>query len=500
MKNTNRTMLFAVLSLLALLLVSCGANDPKAPGNADGGDNADNGQMAQDDAGVLETTEKIAYDVPEMDCGGYNFTAVDRGGWYYWNTVDVYAEAENGEPINDAVYRRNRFLEDKFNINIMEITKEDVFAYAQKIIQAGSDDFDVMFPTMYNAAAFVQKGHILDLLQVPYLDFGKPWWDKVINDSISIGHKLYGAAGNITIMTNDATWCVMFNKDLYRDYGFEDPYQQAGSGKWTLDVFHENCRAITKDLDGDGKFTPADQWGAVNQHECAYALFASSGQKVVDKNADDLPTLALNNDRSVAVLTRVIAYLSDPSAQIKADDYYGKYENVWDEVNIKTFNESRALYYISPIESVKFMRNMEANFGILPLPKFNEAQDTYYSAFQYGNATVMSVPVTASDLERTGAILEAWAAESVDTLTRAYYEINLKGKYSRDDESSEMLDLIFSTRVIDLGLFFNWAGILDFFTVPSQKKQLDFASAYEKAEPKWIKAIEKTLDAIAENN
>jgi hypothetical protein len=490
----NKLKLFSAFFIIFLFLLSCNAEKPAVS------DGAAESQNASDDVEIAETTEKITYDVPEMDLGGYTFTAVDRGGWYYWNTADVYAEAENGEPINDAVYRRNRFLEDKFNIDIAEITKEDVLTYAQKIIQSGSDDFDVLFPTMINAATFIQKGQILNLLQVPYLDFTKPWWDKTINDSVSIGHKLYGAAGNITTMTNDATWCIMFNKDLYRDYGLEDPYKQVTDGKWTLDVFHENCIAVTKDLDGDGKLTPADQWGAVNQHECAYCLFAASGQKVIEKDADDLPRLALNNDRSVAVLTKVVEYLADETAQIKADDYYGKYDNVWDEINIKTFNESRALHYISPIESVKFMRNMEANFGILPLPKYDGTQSEYYSAFQYGNATVMCIPITASNLERSGAVLEAWAAESVETLTRAYYEINLKGKYSRDDESSEMLDLIFSTRVIDQGLFFNWAGILDFFTTPSQKKKLEFASAYEKAEPKWTTAIEKTLAAIDENN
>jgi hypothetical protein len=435
-----------------------------------------------------------------MDCGGHTFSVVDRGGWVYWNTVDVYAEAETGEPINDAVYRRNRIIEEKFNISIAEIQLEDVLSYVQKIIQSGSDDFDAFYPTMNNAATLIQKGLIANLYDVPHLRFDKPWWDKVANDSMTISKKLYGAAGNITTMTNDATWCIMFNKDLNRDYGLEDPYKQVKEGKWTLDALHSNCREVTKDLNGDGILTPEDQWGAVNQHECAYCLFAASGQKVVEKTADDLPAIALDSDKSVSVLTKVIEFLSDEYAQVKADDYNGKYTNVWDEVNIKSFNESRALYYISPIESVKFMRNMEANFGILPLPKYEEGQENYYNAFQYGNATVMCVPISASDLERTGAILEAWAAESVDTLTKAYYEINLKGKYSRDDESQEMLDLIFSTRVIDQGIFFNWSGMLDFFVGFSQKKTMDFASQYEKMEPKWITAMEKTLQAIEENN
>ena len=496
------SLVLVLLMILPVSLISCNANkSPSTPEGADnnGGDIAQN-QNAQDSPENIEPVAKITYDVPEMDCEGYNFKVVDRGGWYYWTTVDMYAEADNGEPINDAVFKRNILLEEKFNISISEIQKEDVLVYVQKIIQSGSDDFDVLYPTMYNTSTLVQKGLLLNLYDVPHLDFDKPWWDKTVNDSMTIGNKLYTAAGNISVTINDATWCVMFNKDLCRDYNLDDPYLQVKDGKWTLDVLHANCRAVTKDLDGDGVLGPTDQWGAVNQHECAYCLFAGSGQKVIEKDKDDLPKLALNDSRSVDVLTRVIEFLSDATAQIKADDYYGKYDNVWDAINIQSFNDSRALYYISPIESVKFMRNMEANFGILPLPKYNEAQDKYYNALQYGNATGMSIPITASNLVRTGAILEAWAAESVETLTRAYYDINLTGKYTRDDESSDMLDVIFSTRVIDQGLLFNWAGMLDFFTVPSQKKKLDFASLYEKSEPKWIKAIEKTLEAIEENN
>ena len=42
-------------------------------------------------------------------------------------------------------------------------------------------------------------------------------------------------------------------------------------------------------------------------------------------------------------------------------------------------------------------------------------------------------------------------AESYKTVIPAYYEVALKGKYSRDAESAEMLDLIFESRVIDIG-------------------------------------------------
>ena len=61
----------------------------------------------------------------------------------------------------------------------------------------------------------------------------------------------------------------------------------------------------------------------------------------------------------------------------------------------------------------------------------------------------MSVPKTNSDLERTGIILEALARESSDTVIPAYYDVTLKNKLLRDDDSVKMLDIIFGNRKLD---------------------------------------------------
>ena len=51
----------------------------------------------------------------------------------------------------------------------------------------------------------------------------------------------------------------------------------------------------------------------------------------------------------------------------------------------------------------------------------------------------------------TGYLLEILNYRSYHDVLPAYYDVCLKTKYSRDEESSEMLDLIFSSRVIDIG-------------------------------------------------
>jgi hypothetical protein len=48
-------------------------------------------------------------------------------------------------------------------------------------------------------------------------------------------------------------------------------------------------------------------------------------------------------------------------------------------------------------------------------------------------------------------------------VTPAYYEVALKSRAAKDDGSEEMLDLIFSNVVYDLGIMYNFGGI-DFFS------------------------------------
>jgi len=492
----RKIFIFVLSAAVLAFAAACGGTG--GGGTADGEKPDAPGQAAENGGAPDAPEVKITHDVPDIDFGGYAFTVLCREGYYgvYWMSVDMYAEAENGEPINDAVFRRNRQLEEKFNIKIEEVRKEtDLLSFAQRSIMAGDDNFDVLYPFMQNAGAMIQRGQLVNLYNMPYLSFGKPWWNKVTNDSMTIDNKLYCAVGDIAVMTNDATWAIFFNKELVKNLGLGDHYQWVKDGKWTLDVLHENSKSVTRDLNGDGALTLEDLWGAVNQHETAYAFFAASGQTIMEKDKNDLPVLALNSDRTVSVLTKVVDFMSDGVAQAKAEDHASKYDEIW-AVIMNTFREDRALYAIWPLRAVPDMRTMESDFGLLPLPKYDEAQQNYYSVMQYTNATTMCIPVSAGNLERTGAVLEAWAAESVDTLTKAYYEISLKGKHSRDDESSEMLDLILSTRVVELGLFFNWAGMQDFFLGFSLRNTMDFASQYEKAENRWQAAIEKTIEEI----
>jgi hypothetical protein len=158
--------------------------------------------------------------------------------------------------------------------------------------------------------------------------------------------------------------------------------------------------------------------------------------------------------------------------------------------------ENRALFSWIRMRIVERLRGMETDFGIIPCPKLDKAQENYITQNNPHTGVGLSIPVTVSDLERTGMILEDISAESKYTLQPAYYEINLLGKYARDDDSAEMLDIIFSNTAHDIGNVYNFGGFAgDAFWNYGRKLSIDWASAFEKAEQKMLKDIEKTIAA-----
>jgi hypothetical protein len=163
------------------------------------------------------------------------------------------------------------------------------------------------------------------------------------------------------------------------------------------------------------------------------------------------------------------------------------------------FQENRSLFLLAQITFIHRTRTMESDFGILPSPKLDETQATYYTSINPLSSNSIAVPITTRDKEKTSAVLEALAAESKYTLMPAYYDITITNKMIRDEESAEMLDLILSTRVFDLGFIFNWGNLGD-IPLSFYPNGGNFVSTYERREPTAISAMEKTIEAFKQLN
>ena len=124
------------------------------------------------------------------------------------------------------------------------------------------------------------------------------------------------------------------------------------------------------------------------------------------------------------------------------------------------------------------------------MPKYEESQKEYHTYVAEGTG-LMIVPKTTDDTARLGMTLEILGATGQDSILTAYYDVCIKTRDSRDEDSGRMLDICFTTRCYDLGLMFNWGSVVSTLkdTAPDNLSKV-FASTRKSFRKNMAKAFE----------
>jgi len=474
----------ALLSLSALFLTmfaACGSGDT----TSDSSVTTPSGETTT----ITEETEPDLFsDVPTGMYDGYNFRILNNESNFALTQMD--ATEQNGEPINDAVYDRNRLIEERLGIKITEnmVGYSEVTSTITNAIAAGEDSYDIFFNESYFVAPMAIENYLVNVYELDELNFDKPWWAGDMIESLSIGDKLYILAGDIHLMLPEATWVMAFNKRILNDFSLENPYELVKGGAWTIDKLSELIHASFADVNGDGQMTAdADLFGAALYINPTNFMI-SGGTNFVTKDSNNLPVFAGMTERDYSVYTKVVEKIY-ATGEIAID---GKTKNMGDPWT-SVFSRGNSLILVEPIGSLKRLRDMEDEFGIVPFTKYDEHQSDYISLTAHYSA-VMGIPVTNSNHERTSVILEQMASVSYKDVRPVYFDIVLTGKYSRDNESEEMLDIVFDTRIFDLMSVYRWGNLIDTLNTQAGSLTTDIMSAVEKVTPAVQTAIEKTIE------
>lgn len=440
---------------------------------------------------LAESTE-LEPDLPDIDLEAetVNFLTEENPGYDWYTSKEIYAETQNGELFNDAVYSRNLLIEERFNVKITQSRLQNATNVARKSLTAGETEYDVIMPYMNIAISLPQEGLLLELNKVPYLELDNPWWDQRANENLKMNGKLFFTTGDISILDNECTMVMFFNKKLIGDYSLDNPYELVKSNKWTLDKLYEMSVGVTNDIDGDGKLTQKDLWGLTCAGNAPHSFFFASGERIASNNSEGQLELVMNTTRAANVIDKIMSVCLDP---LVLSDHTGG--SGFDQVCVM-FNDSRVLFVTFALVDINGLRDAEFEFGILPYPLYDESQSEYNCLISSGIVPALSVPYNCTKLDAVGIVLESMAYYSVDTLTAAYYDNALKTRYIRDEESGDMLDIIFATRVYDLGFIFDWGGAGNLIYNMYMKKNNNFASAFTAIEEKAITAMNKTIEAF----
>ena len=481
--SRNALLLLFLLLFSAMFLSAC--SDPE------GGEKIPSEQaLEQGGETGAEEPPKWLDEAPGRDFGGYSFKMYIEDGLIF---MDTYVEEETGEPVDDAVWMRNKIVEDRFNIDIEPIW----YTYdwgpstpGENSILAGDEAFDVIFSHGRVAYMYVNKNLVADWIEnMPYADLSKSWWNQDVVEECSFFGRLYAATGDIAYSTLRQTLCIYFNKNLFAALGIPYPYDDVKSGAWTLDKLAEVAKLGTADLNGDGAMTfGEDRFGFAmwNQWTFPTAALYIGGDKIVKKDENGHPVLAMYTPRAISIYEKLFEMLDDNVAFCPVNDM---------TPSQPVFMSGLALFHDAGMGGAVMLREMEDDIGIIPYPKYDARTPRYFS-FMDANARMITVPKTAGDFERTGIILEAMASESQRTVFPAYYELTLKTKHSRDDESYEMLDIIKDSIVIDWG-YLNDSLLWPLSSVGGSlipKSSVNFTSFYEKNESAASSSLRKFIE------
>lgn len=480
-----------ILLLLALLLASCGQTTPDA--NGESTTNTDTTYAETD----LETIDAYADMVEAEDFGGrdFHFLLYGTGDEISWSVFDVIAEEATGEGINDAIYNRNLTINEKYNIEITGIMDSGASNTLSNAVRAGDSTYDAAFLDTYASASAAQSGILMDYGMLPDIDVTKPYWDAHCVSDLSIGGKVYFLTGDISTIDKKATWILMFNKSLVNDFDLESPYDVVNEGRWTIDKFQEMSADVSSDLNGDGEMTKDDQYGLATTPDTVHGLFYSCGGRYIQKDENDLPIFDMDVELCTSILETTGVILANQQNTLLTTRIKNSSDTIADIKNC--FIEGRSLFYGEVMFHVSGLREMADDFGIIPMPKLNEEQAEYVT---YTNPAgpMLLVPMTTSDTTCTGKVLESLASESHRTLTPAYYDIALKGKYARDTDSAAMLDIIFANRVYDLTQAYGWGSMPTSYKDLAVKGSTDLASLVASKQSSFDAAIEKFVGAFEE--
>ena len=492
------SLLLAILMIFSTAVFTLTSCDEEEETKKNDGGNAvvNAGEAVEGD--IFAERAAISDDIPEADFGGRTFRIVGH------RTDEYYIKEENrnkGDLIADAKYARNRSVEDRFNCVIdyaYQASYTDVQSWVTKTVMSGADEFDLFCSHGASAGGSVLKNIFLNWYDIPHVDFSKPWWPSSCADELTYDGKCILAVSDFNYTAVSGAMCMFFNKNLASSYDMGNLYQVALDGKWTFDYFTELTKDIYIDSDGSGDKSDADFYGFAQSHAWQIGVSAwlwAFDNPTMAKDSDGVPQIAVKTDKINNIVNELYDYLFNSNGvHYRRDNEAGQ--------GMDLFLNKQTIFAMGNVGSPtgEGLRNFEDEYGMLPLPKWDENQHGYYTMAS-GEHTVLAVPKTVKDTEFVGTVVEALSAESYKQVIPTLYEIALKTRYLRDNESKEVLDMLIEGRTYDFGYIYGGFQGFGFmlgamFEKGSNNFESYYASKYPNARIHYKKII-KVFDKMS---
>ncbi len=445
-----------IARLLALLLVAVMAVSVLVACGGDGGEN--NG----DDEVIEFTGNELDPKIKAQDYDGYEFTFICQP-YLDSNAYSVNYMVSDGETQNvllDAVYRRNELLKQKYNIDFAQMQVTDLLTTVRTQVMGGETEFDLIIGNCERLAILAKENLLLDLSSVERFDMTKSYWDTNAAAQLKIGEKLYFT--NCDLNVQEVAFVVYFNKQMIEDdENLTSPYEYMDKNEWTLDNWANLVMAVSADVTGEGEMTELDKYGTLYENHNGRMFLFGAGVRPTTNDESGYPKVTLfEGDKAVTVYEKCKQVFKSVSSwsidDMPSSETHG-YGDKWDYAR-SLFCQDLYLFHYEGTNIIHQFAEMESEFGVVPFPKYDSNQESYYSMYPLYCAMV-AIPNVNENPERTANIVEDLNYYSNVLLKPAWYDQLLQRRYVRDDESERSLDLILAGRVYDVGMYYDFGKI-----------------------------------------
>ena len=509
--------ILAALLLSSLLLPACSGGNTETPETSSpvtsGGDAVTAAPEETTDPNARKNhMDKLPAD---LNFGGQEIGILFRGELSYldgtkggyWLINDICGTDNIGDIVSDAVWERNKTVEERLGVTLSWTPSAGgSLANDQAIIKnaiiSAEEAYSCLLATGNSSSGAGLNPYMRDMSVIPYIDYESPWWWEFANEALSMDGKTKQFIVGDMLLTNlSQTGVMFFNKDIYRNlYGDPDGlYSLTLEGKFTHDKLYELSSGAYNDVNGDGAKDTGDIYGLLwsqGKNEELSHWFMGCDLDMYELQ-DGALTITMNNDRTVSAIESIYRLMNENEGSVSAS---GSLPNT-----TPLFSDGHALFFLQRLgtSASERLREMEQEYGILPVPKLDEAQKEYIS-YVHDSGSVLGVPKHVGDdmFAVVGATLEALCGEAHRTYIDAFLETALKMKYSRDALSGQCIDIVMNG--LRKNTLMEYSGytasiIGNCLYSPAKNNPGSFASTFRKVGPaaqkQWDKAVENLRKA-----
>ena len=490
----------ALLLLISMLasLTACGSGTPSADTTASSGDTtaATNTPAVTD---TLEARKLVDDELPKKDFGGEKFLILGETD----SQNDLEVEETTGDVVLDAVYKRNRTVEERFNVELdfsLVDYYEKLATSIKTSVNAGDDSYQLVNGHAVGLGTLAMDGYLLNWCDLDYINFEKPWWSPSALDELTYNNHSFLAVGNYALDSISQIYCVFFNKRLVDEYSIPDPYATVMDGKWTIDYLISITKDAYKDMNNNGKDDEQDFYGFMtNAGSQANAFFWAFDERVISHDKEKGLKVTYKDGKINEIVEKLVTMIEDNPGITHCGTTGANFEYFTGKNQQYTmYPNGQGIFTTCIIGGalVSQFREMKDDFGILPYPKWDENQELYRTMAD-GSHSALCAPVTVGDTERLAILTEALNAESYKQVVPAFYDVALKVKGTRDETSVQILDMITNGCVYDMGYVYDgWKGASFIIQKLVREGNTNFESYWASNSPAIIAWYDTVIDCF----